>query len=117
MRCRGFNHQLAAKRSFCGPCPGLCRRAASGWRALLQMRQNGLGPVRVGELPLPICILSMPMKILLYSWKNALYNYHSQGFFSFRSKYFVSEPWSFFFSFFGILHLNYNANLFCGDQN
>ena len=30
MRCRGFNHQLAAKRSFCGPCPGLCRRPASG---------------------------------------------------------------------------------------
>ena len=30
MRCRGFNHQIAAKRSFCGPCPGLCRRTASG---------------------------------------------------------------------------------------
>ena len=30
MRCRGFNHQIVAKRSFCGPCPGLCRCTASG---------------------------------------------------------------------------------------
>ena len=30
MRCRGFNHQIAAKRSFCGPCPRRCRCTASG---------------------------------------------------------------------------------------
>jgi len=42
MRCRGFNHQIAAKRSFCDPCPGICRCTASGGDALPRMRQNGL---------------------------------------------------------------------------
>ena len=86
-------------------------------RPLLQMRQNGLGRVWIGEQPFPVFILSMPMKILLYYWNNALYNYPYQGCFSFRSKYLVSEPWSFFFSLFGILRLNCNANLFSGYQN
>lgn len=45
MRCRGFNYQVAAKRSFCGPVAGFSGAQHSGY-ALLQIRQNGLDRVR-----------------------------------------------------------------------
>jgi len=51
MRCRGFNRQIAAKNSFCGPCPGLCPFIAlGGGGALPKARQNGLDRVRMGEI-------------------------------------------------------------------
>jgi len=36
MRCRGVNHQIAAKRSFCGLWPGLCRCTADRQKYLYQ---------------------------------------------------------------------------------
>ena len=47
MRCRVFNHQVAAKRSFCGPFADFSGAQHSGY-ALLQIRQNGLDRVRIG---------------------------------------------------------------------
>jgi hypothetical protein len=50
MRCRGFNHQIAAKKSFCGPGPGLCRRPASGGARCLRCARMVSAPKTFGKL-------------------------------------------------------------------
>ena len=54
MRCRGLHHPIAAKRSFLRallrPLLRLFPVHSASWRALPQMRQNGLDRVRIGDL-------------------------------------------------------------------
>jgi hypothetical protein len=49
MRCGGFNHQIAAKRSFAALARPLPVPSIRG-RAVPQMRRNGLDRVRIGDI-------------------------------------------------------------------